>query len=359
MTLPRYVQMYRAADNTKLYRFNPPQKSILAGVVERVSLGSVRSDAYAKVQVLNAKIDAWRLSINTIVSSNSKLSELADDYFESNNYKLLRMSTQKDYRYFIGIAIATLKDAKFHSVTSRQAKAAYEEWVGRGVSFANHVCATTNVLYNYAIDKEYYATNPFVRVKRKQAPQRKVVWEHTHVMQFLDTAYSEWKWRNVGLIVQMGYEWVQRIGDMRNLTWDGLDMDNKILNLEQSKRRASISLPISDGLHSMLTTQQNDFGFQQHVVPMLQPRAGKYLPYTKTNIGKIGKKVMTAANLPKELWLMDLRRTGATQMNDAGVSMGQIMAVTGHANPQSVKPYINHTYTSANAALTLRQEMDR
>jgi hypothetical protein len=30
------------------------------------------------------------------------------------------------------------------------------------------------------------------------------------------------------------------------------------------------------------------------------------------------------------------------------------MAVTGHANPQSVKPYLKNTYTSANNALTLR-----
>ena len=359
MTLPRYVQAYQTADNTTLYRFNPPQNLILAGVVGRVSLGSVQPDAYAKAHELNAKIDAWRLAINTIISSNSKLSELADDYFESNNFKLLREGTQKDYRYFIGIAIATLNDTKFRSVTSRQAKASYEEWVDQGVSFANHVYSTINMLYNYAIDREYCITNPYVGVKRKQAAQRKVVWEHEHVMQFLDTAYSEWKWRNVGLIVQMGYEWVQRIGDMRNLTWESIDMNNKILNLEQSKRRASVSLPISDGLHSMLITQQDDFGFQQYVVPMLQPRAGKYLPYTKTNISKIGRRVMTAAKLPKELWLMDLRRTGTTQMNDAGVPMGQIMSVTGHANPQSVKPYMNHTFTSANAALTIREDMER
>ena len=359
MTLPRYVQMYRAAGNTTIYRFNPPQKLILAGVVERVNLGSKQPVAYAKAHEFNAKIDAWRIMLNATIGRSSNLAELADDYFQSNNFKLLRTSTQKDYRYFIGVAVFTLKDPKFNSVTSRQAKAAYEAWVEQGVPFANHVHATINMLYNYAIDREYCITNPFVRVKRKQAVQRKVVWEHEHVMRFLDTAYSEWRWRNIGLIVQMGYEWVQRIGDMRNLTWDSLDMSNKILNLEQSKRRASVSLPISSGLHSMLITQQNDFGFQQYVVPMLQPRAGKYLPYTKTNIGKIGRKVMTAAKIPKELWLMDLRRTGTTQMNDAGVSMGQIMAVTGHANPQSVKPYINHTFTSANSALSIRQEMDR
>jgi integrase len=64
---------------------------------------------------------------------------------------------------------------------------------------------------------------------------------------------------------------------------------------------------------------------------------------------------MDMANLPSELRLMDLRRTGTTEMVEAGVPMGQIMSVTGHANPQSVKPYMKNTYDSANNALTLRK----
>jgi len=35
--------------------------------------------------------------------------------------------------------------------------------------------------------------------------------------------------------------------------------------------------------------------------------------------------------------------------------MGQIMSVTGHANPQSVKPYMKNTFDSAKNALTMRQ----
>ena len=42
-------------------------------------------------------------------------------------------------------------------------------------------------------------------------------------------------------------------------------------------------------------------------------------------------------------------------MVDAGVGIGQIMSVTGHANPQSVKPYMKNTYASANNALTARK----
>jgi len=45
-------------------------------------------------------------------------------------------------------------------------------------------------------------------------------------------------------------------------------------------------------------------------------------------------------------------------MIEAGVGMAQIMSVTGHSNPQSVKPYMKNTYASANYALTERNKHD-
>ena len=66
---------------------------------------------------------------------------------------------------------------------------------------------------------------------------------------------------------------------------------------------------------------------------------------------------MDRAGLSKELRLSDLRRTGTTEMVDAGVSMGNIMSVTGHSNPQSVKPYMKNTFASANVALNLRKNL--
>ena len=59
--------------------------------------------------------------------------------------------------------------------------------------------------------------------------------------------------------------------------------------------------------------------------------------------------------MPEELRLSDLRRTGTTEMVDAGVSMGNIMSVTGHSNPQSVKPYMKNTFNSADLALKTRK----
>ena len=130
----------------------------------------------------------------------------------------------------------------------------------------------------------------------------------------------------------MAYEWVQRLGDVRVLEWESIDLDARRLDLQQSKRRAAVSLPISNELANMLAQQHEDFGFQKYVAPMITPVKGEFIPYSKQRLSKLSRQIIMEADLPSELWLMDLRRTGTTQMNDAGVSMGQIMSVTGHVN---------------------------
>jgi integrase len=203
---------------------------------------------------------------------------------------------------------------------------------------------------------EYVKNNPFTLVRKITPAPRKVTWTEDQVREFLNVAYGDFVYRNVGLIVQMAYEWCQRVGDMRVLEWSSIDFDNRRLDLVQSKRGASVHLPISDGLLEMLEEQRNDFDFQQYVAPMPTPVDGEYKPFSMERLSKIGRKIMRQAELPEELRLMDLRRTGTTEMVEAGVPLPQIMSVTGHANPQSVKPYIKNTYLSANSALTARQQ---
>lgn len=281
--------------------------------------------------------------------------QLVDKYYTSNDFSMLRDRTKKDYQYFLGVMCDSFGDVNFDKLSSKQAKHAYEEWVVRGISFANHICTVSSIVFRYAIDMEYAQINPFASVRRKTPAQRKVVWTEDDVRQFLDTAYGEFQWRSIGLIVHMAYDWCQRLGDMRLLTWDNFDFANRKLSLEQSKRRSQVTLPIEDDLYDMLIHQEQDFGFQQYVVPRTMPVGGEYQPYSIERLSKAGRAVMREAGLSEELRLMDLRRTGTTQMVEAGVSMGQIMSVTGHSNPQSVKPYMKNTYASANNALTTRK----
>ena len=289
------------------------------------------------------------------------VNELTQKYYSSIDYKNLRDTTKSQYQYFMNIFLNTelegvrLGAIKYNDFTTKRAKLSYDIWCDRGIPFANHVMSVARVLFNYAMRMEYTKVNPFSIVRRRATERRKTVWSREHVKTFLDTAYSDFNSRNIGLIAHMAYEWCQRLGDMRLLTWDAIDFDNASVFIEQSKRRAEVHLPIEDALLEMLVQQEKDFGFQPYVVPRPNPIKGEYKPYTIRKLPKYARQIMDAAGLPKELRLSDLRRTGTTEMVEAGVGMAQIMSVTGHANPQSVKPYMKNTYRSANSALTARK----
>ncbi len=355
-TLPRYVQQRVSPSGDISYRFNPPQALVDAGVVRREEYGSDVKQVRKIARMHNKTIDSWREEQAKVVGlkPSSKVTDLINYYYQSNDFNMLRASTKVDYRYFLTIFHQTVGYRKYRDVTPKVAKAAYEKWVERGISFANHTATCASRVYNYAIQMEHAEQNPFAKIKRKQQRQRKVVWTHGEVNKFLDVAYSDFQYRNVGLIVHMAYEWCQRLGDMRMLRWDSLDLNNKQLYLEQSKRRSEVFLPIPDNLNEMLLEQKADFGFQQWVVPHPQARDGVFHPYAMERLSKLGRKIMRLAKLDEELRLMDIRRTGVTQMVDRGVPLPQIMAVTGHTHVSSVKPYMKHTFESANNALTQR-----
>ena len=354
--LPRYVQQRVSPSGGITYRYNPPQKWVDAGIVERGEMPQDIREVRKLAREYNNRIDSYREEQSKIVKlyKNSTISDLVDFYYQSNDFNMLRDTTKVDYRYCLSELCASIGDRKYLTVTSKVAKQSYEEWVKRGVYFANHVATAASRVFNYAITMEEAVVNPFGNIKRKQPKQRKTVWEHEHVISFLDTAYSRFEYRNVGLIVQMAYEWCQRLGDMRMLKWDNVDFDTRQLYLEQSKRRAEVYLPISDDLMHMLEQQKGDFGFQEYVAPHPIPEGGMFVPYRMERLSKTGRRIMREAGLPDELRLMDLRRTGVTQMVDKGVPLPQIMSVTGHNHVNSVRPYMKHTYESANSALTQR-----
>jgi len=354
--LPRFVQPRKQPKGVMSYRFNPPQCLVDAGVVSRKEWGSDLKQVKLLAKELNDLVDNYREEQALIfnVKPSSTVANLSQYYFASNDFKALRDTTKAHYRYFIGLLVSSIGHMRHGDVTSKVAKHLYEQWVEQGISFANHGATCASRVFNYAIEMEQINANPFTNIKRKATPQRKVVWKHSDVVGFMNTAFAQYQYRNVGLIVAMAYQWCQRLGDMRMLTWDAIDFDRQRMYLQQSKRRAEVFLPIDDELFVMLQDQRGDYGFQPYVAPHPAPVGGTFLPYAMQRLSKVGRKIMRAADLPNSLRLMDLRRTGVTQMVEAGVPLPQLMAVTGHTHVASVKPYIKNTFASANNALTAR-----
>ena len=295
-----------------------------------------------------------------IPKSNAKLSEIVEFYLVSSTFRRLSASTQRDYEFHLMAVINTevegkdLGDYRCSKLKVRHLTQAYEDWLVTGIRTANYRKAVLSAAWKHAMRYDVMINNPVSLIQTQAQSPRRTVWERDQVQQFLDTAYSDFRWRSIGLIVHMAYDWGQRVGDMRVLKWDRLDLNVCQLDLTQSKRNAEVHLPISAGLCNMLRQQKEDFGFQEYVAPRIKPRAGAITPYDKIEIPILINEVLDEANLPRELTAMDLRRTAVTEMMEGGVDIANIMQVTGHKNIQSVKPYMVNTLSGATKALAAR-----
>ena len=288
------------------------------------------------------------------LTEDSRLSTLIDYYLDSKSYRNLSPTSQKEYSLNLKVVRRDLGGVLLRNMSTTQVEAAYDEWIKNGIPRANKLAAILSIVLNKAIGLGIRIVNPVPHMDRVPNPPRKVTWEPEQVKAFLLTAYSEWTGYSIGLIVHMAYEWGQRVGDMRLLTWDALDLDNSRMDLTQSKRGADVHLPISDGLRSILVEQKERFGFQEYVAPRTKKINNVHSPYAKAKLHMYVNQIKEQAGLPKELTAMDMRRTAITEMVEAGVDITQIKQVSGHANIQSLTPYIKHTFTGASEALAQR-----
>jgi integrase len=231
----------------------------------------------------------------------------------------------------------------------------YDTWeLETSTANANHNARIFSVVMNYLITMEKLTVNPMSRVRKRTSEPRSVIWTHDQVLSFLDMAFTKFDWRNIGLIVLMCYEWGQRPVDIRNLQWDSLDLDDGVVTITQSKRGATVELPIPDNLITMLKQQKEDWDFQPYVVPHHRPQDNAYRPLTISQMTTLLAEVKDAAGLPDDLRVGDLRKTAIVQMIESGVDHLAIQSVSGHKNVQSLNPYNKFSLKTARAALDRR-----
>ena len=297
-----------------------------------------------------------------IPTKKDTLNTMVEYYQKSAGFAGLKPPTQVSYDNQLNKVCLThvqgnvqLGNIKLKDISIKHMTEAYEKWLLIGKRTANLRAAVLSVVFKYAVQREITYRNPVSSLTRKADNIRSIRWSRNNVKTFLDVAYSNFRWRSIGLITHMSYDWAQRVGDMRKLKWSAIDLDNSRLDIIQSKRGAEVHLPISQTLVKMLRQQQEDFGFQEYVAPRVRPIAQSYTPYNIKEVSYLINEVKAEANLPKELTAMDLRRTAITEMVENGVDLAGVMQVSGHRSPQSVKPYLVNTYSGAVKALEGRK----
>lgn len=361
MKLERYMLAFER-DGTTHYRYNPPADATEAGIVQRKQLGTSYDEAVVYCTEQNRLLDEWRREHRYLKSltEKSKMSDLVKSYMHSLDFDKLSKKAKYDYPYYLKgwyssrTAGTTLLHTRLADLSSPMCQRIYDEHAAHSKSLANHTLAVYKLLFSYAIRNGFTTVNPFKAVKTQAVRPRRVVWEREQLKQFMDTAFSKYEWRNIGLLVYTAYCSAQRLGDLRMLTWGSYSVVDGVLELTQSKRRARVSIPLPTDLQDMLRQQHKEFGWQQYVFPSDVKRGGMPQPYSLTRLAQVGKDIMQAAGLPDDLQLRDTRRTAVTEMVQVGVPISNIMSLTGHATPSSLTPYMRHTLKSATVAQEMR-----
>jgi len=291
-----------------------------------------------------------------------KFNKAVDNYLHTRQFNSLSNSSQKNYESCLlafcrmSVMGRKLGNIQLDKLSVAMCSEIYDTWeLETSTANANHNARVFSVLINYLITMEIMILNPMARVKKRHSEPRSVIWTHDQVLSFLDTAFTKFEWRNIGLIVLMCYEWGQRPIDIRNLTWDNVDLDEEVVKIKQTKRGAEVELPIPPNLVAMLGDQKADWDFQEYVVPHHRPHGNAYRPLTVFQMSGLLAEVKAIACLPDELRVGDLRKTAIVQMIESGVDHLAIQSVSGHKNVTSLNPYNKFSLKTAKSALERRQ----
>ena len=291
-----------------------------------------------------------------------KYKDAVDKFFKARRFAALSSSSQRNYESCLtsfcrmtvmGRQLSNIRVDKINVVMCTEM---YDTWeLETSTASANHNARVFSVLMNFLVGLDILPNNPMSRVRKRTSTPRSVVWTHDQVMQFLDTSFTKFEWRNIGLIVLMCYEWGQRPVDIRNLKWDSVDLDKRVVTITQSKRGAVVELPIPDNIFTMLSEQKDDWDFQEYVVPHHRASDRAYRPLTVNTMTALLAEVKATAGLPEELRVGDLRKTAIVQMIESGVDHLAIQSVSGHKSVSSLNPYNKFSLKTAKSALDRRQ----
>jgi integrase len=196
----------------------------------------------------------------------------------------------------------------------------YQEEIGRDrPREADNRLSVLSAVFSYAASKGEIADNPLKGFERiYHADRSEFIWTEADLAKFMEGAPIELQQALI-LAIHTG----QRYGDLIRLRW--ADYDGEAITLRQGKTGARVYVPASAALRRMLD------GMERHG-PFILTRADGRPWFTERNdkaLSKAWRQHARAVGIT-ELRFHDLRGTAVTLMNEAGVSIQQTAAITGH-----------------------------
>jgi len=312
----------------RLKGINPVPRKLASGEVKTYYYHRATGTPLVGAPGSSEFIASYAAAQNSARQRNSGLlSGLIRDFEQTNKWRRLAESTKAEYRrIFIfwdakygTCPHAALEDKKFRTAVVKW----HDEVSETKPREADNRVATLARILSWAAKDGPLRVNVLEGFERAYSNDRSdIIWLPEHVDAFLKVASSEMQ-----LAMVLALHTGQRQADIRKLAWSQYDGAN--IKLRQGKRRRIgreaplIHVPCTKALKATLDSAQ------RRAAIILTTKTA--VAFKKRYFARLWEETCRAADIPDDLHFHDLRGTTVTMLAEAGCTLPEIVAVTGHS----------------------------
>jgi integrase len=217
---------------------------------------------------------------------------------------------------------------------------------GYGPAAANCFVQAASALFVWAKKRQRLAVNPLAGIERLKGGSFPT-WTMAQIRIALERFPEPLK-----RALLLGLHTGQRRSDLIAMTWS--QFDGRLITLRQIKTGEHLTIPVHRELGVALEQWKSTANVLPHpAAPILTTTAGKR--WSGTYLSMCFAAAVRTAGLPAGLNVHGLRKRAATRLAEAGCSVYEIQAITGHRDVRSLAPYVEKAEQSVLARAAMRR----
>jgi integrase len=271
--------------------------------------------------VAEARMREWMAAqVPSQPIGRASLDALITDYLRTDDYRNLKPRTQEIYRLYLEQLRGRFGTMPVNMISV--------EWVQRlkldlqdQPGKCNQTLAVLRIVLSWGIRLGYCKSNPAKAVSKAQLPARTAIWTPMQIEAFLAGARG-----SLRLAMALLLYTAQRLSDVLEMTKGRIsERDGRLyIALRQGKTNELLDVPVHAKLEPLLRERLADLSDALLLVPSPRGR-----PWSRRNFSRAWDEGCKKAEL-SGVQRRDLRRTAVVLMAEAGLTVGQIAAITGH-----------------------------
>lgn len=300
--------------------------------IASVPLGRDRAEAIRLAEKYNAAWDATRAGEDAPKTTHGTIRWLVRQYEQSPAYRRLAAKSKREIDRLLAILTKTIGDERAAAVERWHIKQFHREQADAvSGDHANRLVKELRKLLFLAMDEGLRNDNPARNLRLAGTPGRDAVWSPIDVSLFVAMADRLGR-PSLGTAALLMYELAQSPIDARLMPWSAYQ--GGVVTFRRSKTSKAAA---QDGRTSRLievpATQRliARLGNVARKGPQIVLSEETGRPYTEYDFSHWCRYVRFIADLPPDLKMMDLRRSRAVHLAEAGATTAEVVAVTGHS----------------------------